>query len=168
MNINLLYPMSPVTMGNAASLIIEQLDVDQGALQLQVNANRARSDADQDLVYHHVYESAIEGQGKVYFVQSAGSYGKKFSLNTVANAIHAQGGICLFVASSGIAALLLDKSQTAHSMFSIPIVVNEASITRMKKGSSEAELMCKAMLLIWDLSTYLLKQLRSRKGLHNF
>jgi hypothetical protein len=131
-------------------LIAEQLEVDQPALQHMVDQNKMAFNHDQRSVYHRVYNSAIHGLGQVAFIQSAGGCGKTFCLNTVAGALRAQGKIVLSVASSGIAALLLDKGRTAHSMFSIPIVINDQSVTRMKKGTPQAELMRHAVLLIWD------------------
>ena len=61
--------------------------------------------------------------------------------------------IVIPVASSGIAALLLDGGMTAHSKFKIPIVVNELSVCNIKLQSPEAQAIRDAKLIIWDEAT---------------
>jgi len=54
------------------------------------------------------------------------------------------------MASSGIAALLIDGSRTALSRFKIPIKLNETSTCSISQGSKEACLINMAKLFIWD------------------
>jgi hypothetical protein len=54
------------------------------------------------------------------------------------------------VASSGIAALLIDGGRTAHSRFKIPIKLNETSTCNISRGSKEAYLINTTKLFIWD------------------
>jgi hypothetical protein len=56
----------------------------------------------------------------------------------------------LCVASSGIAALLLQGGRTAHSCFKIPIPCHESSICNIPKTSHLAELIRMTDLVIWD------------------
>ncbi|XP_024006607.1 ATP-dependent DNA helicase PIF1-like [Eutrema salsugineum] len=56
----------------------------------------------------------------------------------------------LRVASSGIAALLIEGGRTAHSRFAIPIVVNKFTFCSIKKESNLADLIRIAKLIIWD------------------
>ncbi|XP_015970211.1 uncharacterized protein LOC107493669 [Arachis duranensis] len=58
--------------------------------------------------------------------------------------------IVINVASSGIASLLLPGGKTAHSMFGIPIELNEDTICRISKDSPKADLIQLAELIIWD------------------
>ncbi|KAL4371456.1 hypothetical protein AHAS_Ahas06G0167600 [Arachis hypogaea] len=60
------------------------------------------------------------------------------------------GRIVINVASSGIASLLLPGGKTAHSMFGIPIELNEDTICRILKDSPKADLIQLAELIIWD------------------
>ena len=60
------------------------------------------------------------------------------------------GEIALAVASSGIAAELLEGGRTAHSRFKIPIPVNESSVCSISLQSSIAELLRRSSLIIWD------------------
>ena len=56
----------------------------------------------------------------------------------------------LCVASSGIAALLLQGGRTAHSTFKIPIPCHESSVCNIKNNSALADLIRSADLIIWD------------------
>ena len=50
-----------------------------------------------------------------YFIDGLGGAGKTFLYNTVLSSVRAENEIALAVASSGIAALLLEGGRTAHS-----------------------------------------------------
>ena len=54
------------------------------------------------------------------------------------------------MASTGIAALLLDDGNTAHSTLKIPLSCNETSVCGFKLHSNIAELIKKADIFIWD------------------
>ncbi|XP_050915667.1 uncharacterized protein LOC127130741 [Lathyrus oleraceus] len=69
---------------------------------------------------------------------------------TLASYIRSKKQICLTVASSGIASLLLPGGRTAHSMFKIPIPTMESSTCNIDKGSDRAKLLKMAKLIIWD------------------
>ena len=56
----------------------------------------------------------------------------------------------LSVASSAMAALILIDGQTAHSMLGIPIPINEASFSHIKKNSEKADMLRQTSLIIWD------------------
>ena len=60
------------------------------------------------------------------------------------------GKIALAVASSGIAAELLQGGRTVHSWFKIPIPVNETSVCSISLQSDDAKLMQQTSLIIWD------------------
>ncbi|XP_024010458.1 uncharacterized protein LOC112085475 [Eutrema salsugineum] len=69
--------------------------------------------------------------------------------NKGGSALRSQGDVVLKVASSGIAALLLEGGRTAHSRFAIPIVVNKFTFCSIKKESNLADLIRIAKLIIW-------------------
>ncbi|KAL1316722.1 hypothetical protein AAHE18_15G085900 [Arachis hypogaea] len=56
----------------------------------------------------------------------------------------------LTIASSGIASLLLSGGRTAHYKFAITLTPDEFSTCNIKQGSSLAELIVIAKLIIWD------------------
>jgi hypothetical protein len=86
-----------------------------------------------------------------FFIDGLGGAGKTFLYNTVLSSIRAENEIALAVASSGIAALLLEGGRTAHSRLKIPVNgINELSTCNIKKQSNEEELIKVAQIIIWD------------------
>ena len=65
---------------------------------------------------------------RMYFLNAPGGYGKTFLIEALLSAVRSMGKIALAVASSGIAAELLESGRTAHSHFKIPIPVHEDSV----------------------------------------
>jgi len=58
--------------------------------------------------------------------------------------------LTVYVASSGIASLLLSGEHTAHSWFKIPIPVYEASTCNIKKNDQFHQLLNQTALIVWD------------------
>ena len=84
-------------------------------------------------------QSYTQKEGKIFFVHSAGDCGKIFVCNTIAAAVRSSDcddQIALCVASSGIAALLLDGGHTAHPCSKLPIPCHEDSVCNIKKNLS--------------------------------
>ena len=65
-------------------------------------------------------------QARLFFVDGPGGTGKTFLINLLLAKVRSEGRIALAVASSGIAALLLDGGRIAHSRFKIPIKLHES------------------------------------------
>jgi len=55
--------------------------------------------------------------------------------NTIAAEIRRRGQVALYVALSGIAALLLNKGKTSHLHFKIPLSIHEDSVAGLKCNS---------------------------------
>ena len=87
---------------------------------------------------------------KMFFLNAPGGYGKTFLIEALLSTVRAMGEIALAVATSGIAAELLEGGRTAHSRFKIPIPVNENSTCSISLQSHEAELLRRVSLIIWD------------------
>ena len=132
------------------TLLREQLDYDPVQLSHVVATNSQRFNAEQKEVFDAVMLSVNESIGQTFFLHSAGGGGKTYVCNTIAAAVRARGKVCLCVASSGIASLLLDGGRTAHSCFQIPIPVNETSLCRIKKGTFMHEVISSTAIIIWD------------------
>lgn len=98
---------------------------------------------DQLKVYNTVIEAVFSPTPKVmvFFLNSQGGSGKKFVYNT---------NIALAVASSKIAAGLLDGCRTAHSRFKIPITILETSTCNISIQSSLTILIRNASIIILD------------------
>jgi len=95
----------------------EQYNVDEMATL--VDEQRAIFNPDQAAAFDAVLESVTNNQGHLFFIYTAGGYGKIFLCNTIAAEVRRRGQVALCMASSGIATLLLDgeKHLTHASRF---------------------------------------------------
>ncbi|KAF8875710.1 PIF1-like helicase-domain-containing protein [Infundibulicybe gibba] len=116
-------------------ILAEQLNYNHQELAAIVDERQNLFNEEQKNVFESAMSSVNNNEGKLLFIHSAGGGGKTFVCNTIAAAVRSQGHVALCVASSGIAALLLEGGRTAHSRFKIPIPVNEVSISNIKHGT---------------------------------
>ena len=86
----------------------------------------------------------------VFFVDGPGGYGKTFLFNMILAKVRSMGDVAIAVASSGIAALLLNGGRTAHSRFKIPLTLTETSTLNINYDSDLAKLIRNTTLIIWD------------------
>ena len=82
-----------------------------------------------------VLESVTNNQGYLFFIHAAGGCGKTFLCNNIAAKVRRKGQIALCVASSGIAAFLLNGGRISHSRFKIPLSIHENSMAGLKCNS---------------------------------
>ena len=100
-----------------------------------VDEQRVIFSPDQATAFDAVLESITSNQGHFFFIHAAGGCGKTFLCNTIAAEVRRRGQVALCMASSGIAALLLDGRRTSHSHFKIPLVIHEDSVAGLKRNS---------------------------------
>ncbi|GFX39486.1 ATP-dependent DNA helicase [Trichonephila clavipes] len=95
------------------------------------------------------------GQGGFFFLDAPGGTGKTFVISLILAEIRSNNGIALAVASSGIAATLLDGGRTAHSVFKLPLNIqnNPDAVCNIKKQSSMATVLKRCKIIIWDECT---------------
>ena len=86
----------------------------------------------------------------VFLWQAAGGTGKTFTARTCIDYARGQGKIMLCVASSGLAATLLQGGRTAHSLFRIPVDIEEHSTCNISTNSERVELIRQADGIMWD------------------
>ena len=97
--------------------------------------------------------SAVKNENRpqrMFFLNSPGGYGKTFLIEALLSTVRGMGKIALAIASSGIAAELLEGGRTAHFRFKIPIPVNEESVCSISLQSDIAKLIKMTFLIIWD------------------
>ena len=104
---------------------------------------------------HHVYQKVVDATEQhtnttAYFEDGPGGSGKTFLYNTILARIRSKGKIALAVASSGIAAELLEGGRTAHSRFKIPIPISETSTCNISRNSALANLIKNTAIIVWD------------------
>jgi len=100
-----------------------------------VNKQRAIFNPEQAAAFDAILESVTNNQDHLFFIHTAGGYGKTFLYNTIAAEVRRRGQVALCVASSGIAALLLDGRRISHLCFKISLSINKDSVARLKWNS---------------------------------
>ena len=85
----------------------------------------------------------------LFFLNAPGGYGKTL-IEALLCSVRGLGKIALAVASSGIAAELLEGGRIAHSRFKIPIPINESSVCNISLQADLPKLIWKTSLIIWD------------------
>ena len=131
-------------------LIAEQRQYDsaqQAQLAIQCIA---KLNPDQQASFDKITSAVITKSEEIFFLHGAGGTDKTILYNTLCYCLCSQNKIILCVASSGIAALLLQGGCTAHSCLKIPIPCHEASVCNIPKTSQLAELICITDLVIQD------------------
>ncbi|XP_057420002.1 uncharacterized protein LOC130714126 isoform X2 [Lotus japonicus] len=101
-------------------------------------------------LFLEIMSAVCSDKGGFFFVYGYGGTGKTFLWKTLTYKLRAEKKIVLNVASSGIASLLLPGGRTAHSLFSIPLNLDEDSCCCISQRSPKAELLQAASLIIWD------------------
>ncbi|GJZ73835.1 uncharacterized protein Tco_0637981 [Tanacetum coccineum] len=126
--VNMPYPNSEFTMEGYNRLIYDELDYEVPELIIQHQALYDSLTNEQKGTYETIMDACDNNRGGMFFVYGYGGTGKTFLYKTLTAALRSKSEIVLTVASSGIAALLLDGGRTAHSRFAIPINVVEDSM----------------------------------------
>ncbi|KAG2191476.1 hypothetical protein INT47_004141, partial [Mucor saturninus] len=85
-----------------------------------------------------------------FFIDGSGGTGKTFLYNALLAKVRSNGEIALACASSGFAATLLPDGRTAHSLFQIPIDIDESSVCNIKLQDISAQVISDSKLIIWD------------------
>ena len=124
----------------AGRLIQEQRDYNIDALREIVVRDTPKLNPDQRMAHDTIFEAVEQRRGSLFFLDGFGGTGKTFVINLTLARVRSQGKIALAVASSGIAATLLDGGTTAHSRFKIPIQINETSTCEIKAQDPLADL----------------------------
>lgn len=128
---------------------------DKTSLATFVAENEQLLTAEQRNVYDQINVSIAAQQGGFFFLDAPGGTGKTFIIALILAQIRSQNHIALAIASSGIAATLLDGGRTAHSALKLPLNVhtNPEAMCNKNKHSDMAEVLRKCKIIIWDECT---------------
>ncbi|XP_017461157.1 PREDICTED: uncharacterized protein LOC108354487 [Rhagoletis zephyria] len=120
-----------------------------------VHENLPKLVPEQRVAYDSIMRAIESQSGGLYFLDAPGGTGKTFLLSLILATIRSQGNMALAVASSGIAATLLDGGRTAHSALKLPLNIqnNEAPTCNISKNSGMGKVLQSAQLIIWDECT---------------
>ncbi|KAK3894468.1 hypothetical protein Pcinc_001774 [Petrolisthes cinctipes] len=120
-----------------------------------VQANQPKMVHDQATAFNIIMASIEEEHGGLFFLDAPGGTGKTFVTNLILAKVRQKKSIALAVASSGIAATLLDGGRTAHSAFKLPLDLSrqESPSCNISKASAKAKVLQRCKLIIWDEAT---------------
>ena len=107
---------------------------------------------EQTSAYQIILKAVLDSEEskRLFFINAPGGYGKTFLLETVLSTVRSVSKIALAVASTGIAAELLEGGRTAYSCFKIPIPILDESMCSISLQSAHAQLMRQTSLICWD------------------
>lgn len=105
--------------------------------------------------YNTIMEAINSENGNMYFLDAPGGTGKTFLMQLILATVRKDNNIALALASSGIAATLLDGGRTAHSALKLPLDMHltDMPVCRISKTSSMGKLMQQCKLIVWDECT---------------
>ncbi|XP_026470269.1 uncharacterized protein LOC113374440 [Ctenocephalides felis] len=118
---------------------------DKTALATFVANNKILLTAEQQSVYDQINTSIEAQQGGFFFLDAPGGTGKTFIISLILARVRSQNNIALAIASSRVAATLLEGRRTAHSAFKLPlnVHVNLEEMCNIKKKSGMAKVLRK-------------------------
>ena len=137
---------------NSNRYIRNELDYDKEHLKIYAEACYKQLNTNQKIIYDKIINNnaGVLPRGRLYFVDGPGGTGKTFLYNAILAKKRSEGKIVLAVATSGIAANLLDGGKTAHSVLRIPIVIYNDSCCRIPVNSDLADMLRICDCIIWD------------------
>ena len=135
--------------------ILRETNYNTHALEKLVVTNEPLLLPDQSAFYYEVLNAIHGKKGGLFFLDAPGGTGKTFVLNLLLAKIRQQKRIALAVASSGIAATLLEGGRTGHSTFKLPLnLAHDAEpVCNIPKGSGQAKVLQQCSVIVWDECT---------------
>jgi len=133
--------------------LAQQMAFDRTALANRVAINLSLLNPEQRLIYDSILADVYDDRPprpRSHFLQAPGGCGKTFLLNTVIDTVRSRGDVVLAVASTGVAALLMEAGSTAHFRFKIPIPTTAESTCNISPISNGGQVLAKAKLVVWD------------------
>lgn len=105
--------------------------------------------------YNIIMDHIKKQEGGIIFLDAPGGTGKTFLINLILAEIRTKKEIALALASSGIAATLMDGGKTAHSGLKLPLNIAEQEfpICDVTKSSARGQILKLCKVIIWDECT---------------
>ncbi|GFT09254.1 ATP-dependent DNA helicase PIF1 [Trichonephila clavipes] len=128
---------------------------DSDELGTFVRTNLLQLILEQRIAYDRIMRVITEQSGGLFFIDAPGGTGKTFLLSLILATIRSQNNIALAIASSGIAATLLDGGRTTHSALKLPLNFQntEAPTCNISKNSGFGKVLQTCQIIIWDECT---------------
>ena len=97
-----------------------------------------------------IWDAVTHSTGQLFFLNGQRGTGKTMLQNTVLQRVQDDSKVAIAVASSGTAAILLQRGRTAHSCFKIPLNATAQSSCNVSMKSDLTELLVATKLIFWD------------------
>lgn len=135
--------------------ILREMSYNIDDLAREVREKEAKLLEQQRAAYDTIVDSVKHSKGGLFFLDAPGGTGKTFLINLLLAKTRMHKCIALAVASSGIAATLLNGGRTAHSAFKLPLDLTrqDTPLCNISKSSAMAKVLQKAKLIVWDECT---------------
>ena len=114
-------PPARVGVERIPTEVREALNFDREQEKTKQDSLMSMFNDEQMEVFTEINDSVMKNEGKCFHLKGAGGCGKTTLATALLHAARARGDIAIACDSSGIAATLLPKGQTAHSAFKIPV-----------------------------------------------
>ena len=121
---------------------------------------------DQRVAYEGICNRLESGEGGILFLDAPGGTGKTYLINLLLAKVRSRSQVALAVASSGIAATLLEGGRTAHFMFALPLDLQtrDEPMCAIKHDSDKACLMRQVTFIVTFLTKRTKKRLKQLTG----
>lgn len=131
---------------------LKETSYDLASLENTVKNNEGSLNDEQKAVYNQINTKIESNEGGIFFLDAPGGTGKTLLINLLLAKVRSTRGIALAVASSGIAATLLEGGRTAHATFKLPLNLTTADtpICNISKQSNFAEVLKHTKMIVWD------------------
>ena len=138
-----------------SSEMLRETNYDMKELNAYVAANEPLLVLDQKGAYKAILDQIQRKVGGIIFLDAPGGTGKTFVINLLLATIRKESKIAIAVASSGIAATLLQGGRTAHSTLKLPFKFppDQTHVCNILKGTGEANILEICELIVWDECT---------------
>ena len=116
---------------------------DRITLEQQVLTNVPLLNEQQKSAYDELMKAIDDENGGLFFLDAPGGTMKTFLISLILAAIRSLNGIALALASTGIAAMLLEGEITARSALKVPLnmQINETPVCNISKQSTMAKVL---------------------------
>ncbi|XP_066428603.1 uncharacterized protein [Eleutherodactylus coqui] len=120
-----------------------------------VEKNLPKLVPEQRIVYDTIIKAITNQSRGLYFIDAPRGTGKTFLISIILATIRSRNKTALVIASSGIAATLLDGGRTAHSALKLPLNLQatETPTCNITKNSGMGKVLQTCELIIWDECT---------------
>jgi hypothetical protein len=147
---------NPTTEANVAATNVSKMNAQQKFVFDTINAAVARQCSNRTnavpiaLPFSAATPARVANTSNVFFLDAPGGTGKTFVFNTILSYWRAKNKIGVVLASSGIAAILLNGGRTAHNRFKIPLKVLPDTSLFIQRNTNLAKFLMLADFFIWD------------------